>query len=51
MFFDTGPADTFNYMLLGYAVILVPIALLILSIFTRFRQLKRDLVMLEEMDA
>ena len=46
-----GPAQTFNYMVLGYAVILACITALIASMVTRFRSLQRDLQMLDELEA
>jgi len=45
-----GPAQTFNYMLLGYAVILGCVAILAISIVARYRALKRDLQMLQDME-
>jgi len=45
-----GPAQTFNYMLLGYAVILGCIAVLLVSMITRYRSLKRDLRMLQDLE-
>jgi hypothetical protein len=46
-----APADTFNFMLLGYGVILGAIGLYLLSLVARFRTLGRDLVMLAELEA
>jgi hypothetical protein len=43
-----APAETFNYMVLGFSVILSAILLYILSLVVRFRNLKRDLLILEE---
>ncbi len=45
-----GPAQTFNYMLLGYAVILGCIAVLLTSMIARYRSLKRELQMLQDME-
>jgi hypothetical protein len=49
MFFQEAPADTFNYMLLGFGVILGTTALYILSLWIRMRNTRRDLALLEEM--
>lgn len=48
MIFQQGPADTFNYMVFGFAVILGSMALHMLSLWIRFRNLRRDLEVLEE---
>ena len=45
-----GPAQTFNYMLLGYGVILGCIAVLVISMLARYRSLQRDLHMLDELE-
>ena len=45
-----GPAQTFNYMLLGYAVILGCVAFLVISLAARYRALKRELQMLQDME-
>jgi hypothetical protein len=45
-----GPAQTFNYMLLGYGVILGCIAVLLISMLARYRSLQRDLHMLDELE-
>ena len=41
-------AISIKYMLAGYAVILTVLALYIVSLFIRWRNLKRDLQMLQE---
>jgi hypothetical protein len=46
-----GPALTFNYMLLGYGVILGCIAVLLASMVARYRSLVRDTRMLDELEA
>ncbi len=46
-----GPAQTFNYMLLGYGVILGCIGVLLISMIARYRSLQRDLHMLDELEA
>ncbi len=40
--------DTFGYMLFGYGVILGTMALFVLSLVNRFRNLRKDLELLEE---
>jgi hypothetical protein len=48
MFLLEGPAQTFNYMVFGYAVILGSMALHVVSLLVRFRNLRRDLEVLDE---
>ncbi|MFP3852669.1 MAG: hypothetical protein ACLFWD_00095 [Anaerolineales bacterium] len=48
MLFQNGPADTLDFMLMGYAVILVFIGGYVGSLIVRARQLKRDKHVLEE---
>ena len=50
MLFEQGPADTTNYMILGFAVIFGSILIHIWSLYRRTNRLKKDLEMLEEMD-
>ena len=45
-----GPAQTFNYMLLGYAVILACLSVLVVSMIARWRTLKRDLARLQDLE-
>jgi len=45
-----GPAQTFNYMLLGYAVILGCVAIPVISLVARYRALKRELQMLQDLE-
>ena len=45
-----GPAQTFNYMLLGYAAILGCIGVLLISMIARNRA-ERDQHMLDELEA
>jgi hypothetical protein len=49
--FLQAPADTMNFMLLGFAVILATIGLYILSLLMRFRTLKQDQEILEEIES
>ena len=51
MILQEAPADTLNYMLLGYAVILGTIALFIMSLVMRFRDLQRDVELLDELES
>ncbi len=44
---ETTP-DTVGYMLFGYGVILGTMALFVLSLVSRFRNLRRDLELLEQ---
>ena len=46
-----APADTLSYMLLGFGVIFVALGVLITSLIMRFRNLKRDLEILKEIEA
>jgi hypothetical protein len=50
MFLLQAPAETFNYMVLGFSVILSVLFLYILSLAVRFRNLKRDLMVLKEIE-
>ena len=45
-----APAETTNYMIAGYSVIFGIMFLYIASLFIRTRNLKRQLVMLKELD-
>jgi hypothetical protein len=49
MFLQTTP-DTSGYMIAGYAVAFITMALYVASIFLRNRNLKQDMQMLEEME-
>jgi hypothetical protein len=46
-----APADTLSYMLLGFGVIFVALGVLIASLIVRFRNLRRDLEILKEIEA
>ena len=46
-----APAETTRYMIAGYSVIFTVMFLYIVSIFIRRRNLKRDVDMLNEMEA
>jgi len=45
---DTTP-NTLNYMIAGYAVFAVVLAVYLVSLLLRWRNLRRDLATLEEM--
>jgi len=51
MFLQDAPADTANYMILGFGVILGLIGLYLASLVVRWRNAQRDLRMLEEIGA
>ncbi len=42
------PAETFNFMVLGFSVILGVMILFVISLTVRFRKLNRDLKLLQE---
>ena len=46
-----GPADTFNYMAFGFVVILGSMGLYILSLRNRYKNLRRDMDLLDEVSA
>lgn len=50
MFFLETPPDTSQYMVAGYAISFAVMLIYVASLFIRFRNLNRDLSMLEEMD-
>jgi hypothetical protein len=45
-----GPAETTNYMILGYTVIFSVLAIYLVSLYLRRRNLKRDAELLQELD-
>ena len=45
-----GPADTFNYMVLGFGVILGCIVMYIASLALRFRTLRREIEVYEAIE-
>ena len=51
MLIQPPPAETFGYMVLGFSVILGSMALFLISMVVRFRNLRRDLEVLEDMEA
>ena len=50
MFFLETPPDTSQYMIAGYAIAFGVMTIYVASLFIRFRNLKRDMSMLEDMD-
>jgi len=44
------PADTWNYFVMGYVVCFGVMSLYLVSYFVRFRNLKQELTLLEELD-
>ena len=50
MFLQEGPADTLNYMILGYVVILGTMTLFVLRLALRFRGLRRDQELLDDLE-
>jgi hypothetical protein len=51
MFLQDAPADTLNYMILGFAVILGTIGLYLISLVVRWRAARRDVALLQELQA
>lgn len=50
MMLQETPAETFGYLVLGYAVILGTMGLFVASLVSRFRNLAKDLELLEEIE-
>jgi hypothetical protein len=50
MLFQQGPAETTNFMILGFAFIFIPILIYVWSLYNRTNRQKKDLEMLEELD-
>jgi hypothetical protein len=50
MFFQDPTPDTSGYMIAGFAITFIVMALYIASIYWRARNLNQDVTMLEEMD-
>jgi ABC-type sulfate transport system permease subunit len=44
------PADTWNYFVMGYAICFSVMGIYLVSYFVRFRNLRRELVLLEELE-
>jgi hypothetical protein len=50
IFLQQGPAQTSNYMIAGYAVIFGVMAIYLVSLAIRRRNLRRDMDVLEEIE-
>ena len=50
MFLFEATPDTSSYMIAGYAISFVTMFIYVASLFIRFRNLNRDLSMLEDME-
>ena len=50
MFLHEGPAETTNYMILGFVFIFVPMAIHVWSLISRRKNLELDLQELEGLD-
>ena len=48
MFLQEAPAETFNYMAFGFIVILGTIGLYLLSLVNRYRNLEREMELLDD---
>ncbi|MCJ7511739.1 MAG: hypothetical protein MUO23_02065 [Anaerolineales bacterium] len=48
MLLQSGPADTFSFMLMGFVVIFGTIGLYVLSLYLRARNLRKDEAVLTE---
>ena len=51
MFLQEAPAETFNYMAFGFIVILGTMGLYLLSLVNRYRNLERDMELIDELSA
>ena len=50
MFFQTPTPDTSEYMIAGFAIAFIVMALYVASIYLRSRNLNQDITILEEME-
>jgi hypothetical protein len=50
MFLQQGPAETTNYMILGFALIFIPMLIHLWSIYIRNKNLEQDLALMEELE-
>jgi hypothetical protein len=50
MFLQQGPADTVNYMIMGFSMILGTMLLYIVSLVVRTQNLRKDQAVLDEID-
>jgi len=51
MMLQEATPDTIGYMLFGYGVILGTMSLFVLSLVSRYRNLRRDLELMDELQA
>lgn len=47
---EAGPAETTNYMILGYSFIFTTMLIYIVSLVARFRNLRQDIETLQELE-
>jgi hypothetical protein len=50
MLFQDAPVDTSGYMIAGYIIAFTVMTLYVISLVTRWQNLRRDLTALEELD-
>lgn len=50
MFFQEPTPDTSGYMIAGYVIAFIVMGLYVASLYLRYRNLNRDMAMLEEID-
>ena len=50
MFFQEAPAETTGYMIFGYSIIFGTLLIYLISLFTRWRNFKKDQEVLEELE-
>ena len=50
MFLQQGPAETTNFMILGFVFIFGPMLIHVWSLVARRRNLEKDLALLEELE-
>jgi len=50
MMLQEGPAQTTNYMLIGYAVIFGSMLIYVISLYLRQRNMERDLELMKELE-
>jgi hypothetical protein len=51
MLFQSIPADTNGYMVLGYTIIFGTLGIYLFSLFSRWRNLEKDQELLEELES
>ena len=50
MYFQAPPPDTSSYMIGGYTIFAIVMVVYLISLFLRWRNLKQELSLLEEME-